>query len=549
MNFFASKSEKSLDFLNGYYIVSMFNLIKETQMSYRIEQKNGNKIYVYEATNHWDPQKKRAQQTRVYLGVKDPRTGEILTPRKDKWKKTQNFTCGVTYAIEKSTESNHLREILEQEFGPEDGGQIFSLASYCATEGSPMYLYENWAYQTAGQNSFARSSQSLSVFLHRLGGDEKSRLRFWAKWAQRHGKNRNLVFDLSSISTYSQGMEYAEWGYNRDGEDLPQINVGMIYSDRPGMPLGYKVYPGSVGDVSTMKNLIHHLVHDLKLAYARLILDRGFFSNANIRALDAAGFDYIIPVPASLQPAKEIWRETENAFMDESQYFEFNGRLMACAQVCREYAGEYRSFMVYLDFDRRRAETQNMLNKLAMVESRFADQNFTSQDEAENFVESVARGMSKMFSYRKTAKRYVIRRNPENIHRHAGKFGKLILMPKNFGTDRLSVLADYFRRDGVEKFFDTLKNEMDSKRGRVQSQQTFDGRLFVHMIGLIIYGEIQNRIRKNKSALKCNFSFPEIISHLKRLKQIHSSDGTKVLTELTAKQKMIFKLLDISAPA
>ena len=90
---------------------------------------------------------------------------------------------------------------------------------------------------------------------------------------------------------------------------------------------------------------------------------------------------------------------------------------------------------------------------------------------------------------------------------------------------------------------------MDSKRGRVQSQQAFDGRLFVHMIGLIIYGEIQNRIRKNKSALKCNFTFPEIISHLKRLKQIHSSDGTKVLTELTAKQKMIFKLLDIPVPA
>ena len=172
----------------------------------------------------------------------------------------------MTYAIEKSTESNQLREILEPEFGPEDGGQIFSLASYCATEGSPMHLYENWAYQTAGQNLFARSSQALSVFLHRLGGDEKSRLRFWAKWARRHGKNRNLVFDLSSISTYSQGMEYAEWGYNRDGEDLPQINVGMIYSDRPGMPLGYKVYPGSIGDVSTMKNLIHHIVHDLKLA-------------------------------------------------------------------------------------------------------------------------------------------------------------------------------------------------------------------------------------------------------------------------------------------
>jgi len=517
-------------------------------MSYRIEQKNGNRIYVYEATNHWDPVKKRAQQKRVYLGVKDPKTGEIRTPRRDRWTNRQSLSSGVIHAVECCSQENHLQDILNQSFGSEDGAKIFAMAAYCATEGTPMYLFADWAFQTDGMNSCAMSSQNISDFLHRIGSDEKSRADFWLKWAALHGKNRNLVYDLTSISTYSKGLEFAEWGYNRDEEALPQVNVGMLYSDRPGMPLGYKVYPGSIGDISTMKNLIHYVQHDLQQTVARFVLDRGFFSSKNIRMLDEAGFDYLIPVPVGLNLAKEILLETENAFQDESQYFEFNGRLMAHSEAGEDYAGMFRTFHVFLDFNRRNAEMQMLLEKVKMVEVRFADQNFDKAEDAQNFVESVARGMAKLFQFKKTAKRYVIFRDSEKIHAYARKFGKLILLPKNFGAEPLSLLTDYFRRDGVEKFFDTLKNEMDSKRGRVQSQETFDGRLFVHMIGLIIYGEMQRRIKQNAKELKCKMAFPEIISSLKRLKRLYANDGTSTQGELTAKQKTIFKLLEIPLP-
>ena len=36
-------------------------------MSYRVEQKIGDKIYVYEATNHWDKKKRQSRQTRTYI--------------------------------------------------------------------------------------------------------------------------------------------------------------------------------------------------------------------------------------------------------------------------------------------------------------------------------------------------------------------------------------------------------------------------------------------------------------------------------------------------
>jgi predicted P-loop ATPase len=43
---------------------------------------------------------------------------------------------------------------------------------------------------------------------------------------------------------------------------------------------------------------------------------------------------------------------------------------------------------------------------------------------------------------------------------------------------------------------------MDFHRGQVRKQPTFDARLFIHMIGLILYGEMQSRLKVSKEAVK-----------------------------------------------
>ena len=46
-------------------------------MSYRIEQKVKNHTYVYQVDSYWDKEKKQSRQKRIYLGKKDPVTGEL----------------------------------------------------------------------------------------------------------------------------------------------------------------------------------------------------------------------------------------------------------------------------------------------------------------------------------------------------------------------------------------------------------------------------------------------------------------------------------------
>ena len=51
-------------------------------MSYRGEQKIKGKTYVYEAVAVWNPEKKRSEQKRIYIGTRDPETGDFIPNRK-----------------------------------------------------------------------------------------------------------------------------------------------------------------------------------------------------------------------------------------------------------------------------------------------------------------------------------------------------------------------------------------------------------------------------------------------------------------------------------
>lgn len=520
-------------------------------MSFNTEVKRNGKTYVYESIGYWDKEKQQSRHKRIYVGIKDPDTGEITTPRKSRWGKILSFDYGVIHATNGIAADNQLIRLLNDEFEPEAAEKIYSLAVYAATQNAPFYLYENWAQSTWGMSKAVMSSQDVSSFLIRLGYDERSRAKFWRKWAKLHGKQRNFIFDITSISTYSSGLEFAEFGHNRDGEALPQVNIGLLFSEQLNMPLGYRVYPGSIGDIITVQNLLQYMKKELRITYARMVLDRGFHSLANLKALDNAGYDFIIPMPFRLKMAKELIAATQKSYEDASTYFRFNRRLMGHTVKRIEHAGRMRDAHVLLDFDRRNDELKNLHVKLEQVDERIAKRPekaaFSTIDEAKNFIKKVAPGLVKLFLLQELNGTVYVSRDNSAIDQYAQKFGRIILIPSQSGVNRQEVLTDYFRRDMVEKFFDVLKNEMDFHRGRVRTQEAFDGRLFIHMLGLILYGEMQSRL--SRSALGNKLSYPEMISHLNRLKRICGLDGRDSLAEVSKCQRDIFTALGVPLPS
>ncbi len=513
-------------------------------MSYMVEQKIRGKIYVYEATNRWDKKKKQARQTRKYLGVKDSKTGEVVTPRRDKWGARMSLDAGVAHLLTTAETEIKLDKTLENVFGKKNSEKIFSLASYCATENSPMYLFQDWAETTDGMKRFAMSSQQTSSFLTELGKNESAREFFWKEWAKLHGQKRNIVFDISSISSYASYDGLQEFGYNRDGETLPQVNIGMIYSDDNELPLGYRIYQGSIGDVSTLKNLLSYIKKDLQLKHSRIVTDRGFYSEANLKSMMENEFKFIIPMPFSSSIAKRLLRENENDLKNISRMFSFGDRTLA--HVVKKVELADGKFEAHIFYDRKKEidELSNLTRKLELIEEKFEGSFFLNPDEATQAIDKMAKGIAGLFKISIVNGLVKLMRDNGNIEKHAMKFGKIIMLSSEYGLDKKDILHDYLRRDGVEKIFDTLKNEMDSNRFRVHSQKTLEGRLFISLIALILYNSIMFKLKK--SALHKKMTFPEIISNLKRLRKFYSSDGSSVFGEISKKQRDIFSALNVN---
>ena len=511
-------------------------------MSYKVEQKIGGKIYVYEATNHWDKQKKQSRQTRKYIGVKDAGTGEVSTPRKNRWGVRMSMDAGAVHVLIRTAADIGLGRTLGEAFGKEDAGKIFALASFCATENAPMYLFSDWAGTTDGMEQCSMSSQQISLFINRLGDDEYAREVFWRKWAKQHGEKRNIVFDITSISSYALHEGLQEFGYNRDGESLPQINIGMIYGDDEELPLGYRIYQGSIGDVSTLKNLLLYLKKDLKLGHARILTDRGFYSASNLKGMIKNGFRFIIPLPFSTSEAKRILSESMLALHSASNLFSFGERTLAhTVKVVGLAAGKFDAHVFY---DRKREidELSNLTRKLELVEERVNGTVSAGTDEALKAIDKIAKGVVGLFGIDMAKGHINLLRDNDAIEKHAMKFGKIILLSSEHDIEKREMVSDYFRRDGVEKFFDAFKNEMDGNRFRVHSQNALEGRLFIQVVALILHSSIMSRIKKSK--LHKKLTFPEIISNLKRLRRFYSEDGNSVLGEISKRQREILCALN-----
>jgi len=98
-------------------------------------------------------------------------------------------------------------------------------------------------------------------------------------------------------------------------------------------------------------------------------------------------------------------------------------------------------------------------------------------------------------------------------------------------------------RDVIEKMFLQLKSDLNAKPMRVHKTEVAKGWIFVGFIALILRCRLSKLMIKNDLVKK--YSIPSLMLTLRRVKQIELIDGSLMLTEVTKKQRDIFKALDL----
>ncbi|MFW6209618.1 MAG: IS1634 family transposase [Spirochaetota bacterium] len=350
------------------------------------------------------------------------------------------------------------------------------------------------------------SSQRISRLLQEVGEDERAVYRFLDAWAESREENEFIVFDITSVSTHGKGIDFAEWGYNRDGEKLTQVNIGMVYGEPSTLPLLYSLYPGSVPDVVTLKNMKKRLERIAKLR-TLFVLDRGFYSGKNLDELGALG-SFIIPLPISTKAARDLVEthraalsSADNAFRVGTQIYY---RVSDVAQI-RE-----ATYQVHLFYNEKQAsdEHQRYLTFLLTVEEEVAEKTWSSASRLIRFLEDSRPGWQQSFRVVEVKDGYTVERKRNEITQTTQRHGVFILLT-NTDLPAHRVL-EYYRRkkDGVEKLFDTMKHGIDMKRLRVHSRKSVEGLLFIEFISLIVYSEILRVLRTTGLGVEGNDNSP-----------------------------------------
>lgn len=172
---------------------------------------------------------------------------------------------------------------------------------------------------------------AMDWLLGRQAGIEK-------KLAARHlGHGALALYDLSSSYFEGTHCPLAKLGYSRDGKrNKPQVNYGLL-TDRRGCPVAVSVYPGNVGDASTLLPQVMKLKTEFGLDEVVLIGDRGMIGQASIETLrHTGGLNWITALKSGQIRTLVSSEALQLGLFDERHLFELSHpdypgeRLVAC---------------------------------------------------------------------------------------------------------------------------------------------------------------------------------------------------------------------------
>ena len=347
-----------------------------------------------------------------------------------------------------------------------------------------------------------------------------------------------MAYDVTSISSYSTGIRDLEWGYNRDKERLPQINMGMYYGEECGLPLYYRVYPGSISDKAHLKYMIadNEFINGKR---TRFVMDRGFYSKENLQYLTAGGYRFIIALPGSLKYVRELIGKHGQDLVNHSKYLLGSGQPYG-KSFETEVLGFRMNVHLYYDPEKALRESAALYELLEAQENDLRGME-EPPDKKLHY--------DKYFRINRTKDgKLGFVRNFEAIDEELRCSGFFLIAETDFKKTTAEILEIYRRRDVVEKSFDSLKNELDMKRMRSHRSQTAEGKIFVSFLALVVQSYLLKQLKPYMR--KNNLTLHSILLELDKMKTIQypGSHTPRLLNPPTKRQREIYDLLELSAP-
>ncbi len=307
-----------------------------------------------------------------------------------------------------------------------------------------------------------------------------------------------LALDSTSISTYAKRISAAEFGHNKDGDDLAQINLLFLTEQTTGLPLYYRAYDGAVPDVSTMRNLIATRAR-LKLNdNVIFVSDKGYMSAKNIEDCLRNNIHFIFNCKVNGNGKTFVQSLVDDHLTD---LVNTNNKVRSLKQyvVSGEVNYRYDSFPIdgkralkgdtaklfyhiYYDDDIKKRAFDVLTDNLCLIREKYNDGEPISPFE-QKFVDE----------YMDIGADGKVTINMARQNEHLKYSGIRVLISDTVKCP-LQAHQAYDDRNMVEYAFNTLKSRLKCNRLRCHNDNSMRGKVFVQVLACSIAIMLRNRI-------------------------------------------------------
>ncbi len=365
-----------------------------------------------------------------------------------------------------------------------------------------------------------------------------------AEYVLRLVRNFRYRIFISSVSSYAKNNHYIEWGYNRDREKLPQINLALLSAKTTDQPIWFSPLPGSLNDSRTLKEMVKRL-KKLEVTPSAFIMDKGFYSQENLDFVTENGIKFVIPVPQNIQWTHPLIRQARTEMISNvSGYIrKENGTIIESVTHYKPLPDGSRVWLhIYHDDELGLQRKQTFMNRYSTCfdELQRGEPVKAHKDFYKEFFE---------LGYKtKHGQKIKAKKKPETYFDE--HFFGYWCMYTNAEKDAKVALAGYRERNGIELLFDDLKNQLDCQRLRVHSSTSMYGRLFIQFVALILLTSIRKVIdEKGSSFSKYATSYRDVLRRVSTYSKVNLKDKYKpVYTTPTKEAGLIFEAFGVKVP-
>ena len=452
-------------------------------------------------------------------------------------RKSNEAAFGYSIACHSLAREHSLDQILINSFGDALANKILAVGAFFGA-GAPGGLtnIDHFTYKHMCFTDGVITSQGLSQLYQEITTAECN--DFFKEWTKYCCADDCICYDVTSISNYSTSLPMVAWGYNRDKERLPQVNVGMFCTIERKLPVFFSYYNGSINDFTNLPYVLEQArLNGLKLDVPlTLVLDGGFAVSEPLDIARQHGCEFIVGAPLDL--SKDI----------RNQVLDWRGSpLSSNTSLIQRHDETIRCSVKELTIGR--INTRLMMYKSPLSSAR-------DESTLNSYVAKIAQelktatrlGQSKLKLYSQffhinedDGLRFELKeKHYSELLELCGCFA--MLCTRNDLSPN-EVLDIYRAKDCVEKSFSIFKNDVQDERLQVNYQDSINGKLFLAFIGLILRKTLENKLRSYLT--KSRIDIDSAIARLMDITCRKQNDEWVLTSALSKQQKELVKALDL----